>query len=152
MVATIVTACCQSWPIVLPGCKRLTSPPRLPRLPRLPGFALTSHTSCRCSLLSMDTDGRVLRFDSFSKIVSSGLRLGFVSGPAPLVDRIVLHGQAVSLHPSGVSQVRLRRGGGGGDFGQEARGGWGGLRPFVWQLSRCSIRLALLCRAVLHEI
>eukprot|EP00730_Choanoeca_flexa_P019441 TRINITY_DN9495_c0_g1_i4.p1 TRINITY_DN9495_c0_g1~~TRINITY_DN9495_c0_g1_i4.p1 ORF type:complete len:405 (+),score=71.00 TRINITY_DN9495_c0_g1_i4:128-1342(+) len=59
------------------------------------------------SLLSMDVDGRVLRFDSFSKIVSSGLRLGFVSGPAPLVDRIVLHGQAVSLHPSGISQALL---------------------------------------------
>ena len=45
------------------------------------------------SLFSMDEDGRVLRFDSFSKIVSSGLRLGFVTGPKPLVDQIVLHGQ-----------------------------------------------------------
>ena len=54
------------------------------------------------SLFSMDTDGRVLRFDSFSKIVSSGLRLGFVTGPKPLVDRIALHGQ-VRPSPPGIS-------------------------------------------------
>lgn len=57
------------------------------------------------SLLSLDTDGRVLRFDSFSKILSSGIRVGFVTGPEPLVDRIQLHGQATSLHPSGISQA-----------------------------------------------
>jgi len=43
----------------------------------------------------MDVDGRVLRFDSFSKIVSSGLRLGFVSGPKPLLTQIGLHGQVL---------------------------------------------------------
>lgn len=32
--------------------------------------------------------GRVLRFDSFSKILSSGLRLGLVTGPKPIVDAI----------------------------------------------------------------
>jgi len=41
----------------------------------------------------MDVDGRVLRFDSFSKILSSGIRIGWVSGPKPLVNRIVLHTQ-----------------------------------------------------------
>lgn len=77
----------------------------------LPVSRVSSHlTQSFPSLLSMDTDGRVLRFDSFSKVVSSGLRIGCVSGPAALVERIVLHGQAVSLHPSGVSQVGgLRR-------------------------------------------
>ncbi len=48
------------------------------------------------SLLSMDTEGRVLRFDSFSKVLSSGLRLGFVTGPPPLVERIGLHMQVLS--------------------------------------------------------
>src|SRR6266852_1047636 len=28
--------------------------------------------------------GRVLRFDSFSKILSSGIRIGFVTGPTPI--------------------------------------------------------------------
>ena len=46
------------------------------------------------SFLSMDEDGRVLRFDSFSKVLSSGIRLGFMTGPKPLIDRILLHVQA----------------------------------------------------------
>ena len=45
------------------------------------------------SFFSLDTEGRVLRFDSFSKILSSGIRLGFVTGPKPLIERLVLHMQ-----------------------------------------------------------
>ncbi len=47
--------------------------------------------------------GRVLRFDSLSKILSSGIRIGFVTGPTPLldaIDRHVSHGQIdLSLRP-----------------------------------------------------
>lgn len=43
------------------------------------------------SYFSLDTDGRVLRFDSMSKILSSGLRIGWVTGPPALVERIDLH-------------------------------------------------------------
>jgi len=57
------------------------------------------------SYFSMDVDGRVLRFDSFSKILSSGIRIGWASGPKPLVNRIVLHTQAANLHASGLSQT-----------------------------------------------
>merc|ERR1712107_498834 len=57
------------------------------------------------SFLSLDTQGRVLRFDSFSKILSSGIRLGFVTGPKPLIDTIVLHMQVSVLHASSLSQV-----------------------------------------------
>eukprot|EP00516_Mucochytrium_quahogii_P007221 CAMPEP_0203756388 /NCGR_PEP_ID=MMETSP0098-20131031/9690_1 /ASSEMBLY_ACC=CAM_ASM_000208 /TAXON_ID=96639 /ORGANISM=" , Strain NY0313808BC1" /LENGTH=423 /DNA_ID=CAMNT_0050648261 /DNA_START=95 /DNA_END=1366 /DNA_ORIENTATION=+ len=56
------------------------------------------------SLYSMDTDDRVIRFDSFSKVLSSGLRLGFVTGPKQVVDQLNLHMQSTSLHTSGVSQ------------------------------------------------
>jgi len=45
------------------------------------------------SFFSMDIDGRVLRFDSFSKVISAGMRLGWVSGPRPLIHRIILHSQ-----------------------------------------------------------
>jgi kynurenine/2-aminoadipate aminotransferase len=57
------------------------------------------------SYFSIDVDGRVLRFDSFSKILSSGMRVGFASGPKELINRLVLHSQASNLHPSGISQI-----------------------------------------------
>lgn len=57
------------------------------------------------SFLSMDIEGRVIRFDSFSKVLSSGLRLGFVTGPPPIIERINLHMQASVLHASSLSQV-----------------------------------------------
>lgn len=59
------------------------------------------------SFLSMDEDGRVLRFDSFSKIISSGLRVGFVTGPAPLVERVVMHLMVSTMHSSSISQVMM---------------------------------------------
>jgi len=57
------------------------------------------------TFFSMDTDGRVLRFDSFSKLLSSGMRLGFATGPAPLIERIELHSQASNLHTAGLPQA-----------------------------------------------
>lgn len=85
------------------------------------------------TFLSMDTDGRIIRTDSFSKIMSSGwvkepvcvcvrrgsraclivaprrpcssLRIGFVTGPKPLIDRVVLHIQASTMHTSTFTQV-----------------------------------------------
>jgi kynurenine/2-aminoadipate aminotransferase len=61
------------------------------------------------SFLSMDEDGRVLRFDSFSKVISSGLRIGFVTGPSRLVEKLNFHVQATNLHNSGVSQAMLQK-------------------------------------------
>ena len=57
------------------------------------------------SFLSIDEDRRVLRFDSFSKVLSSGIRLGFMTGPKPLIDRTLLHVQVSVLHASSLSQV-----------------------------------------------
>uniref|UniRef100_A0A671W4E2 Kynurenine/alpha-aminoadipate aminotransferase, mitochondrial n=1 Tax=Sparus aurata TaxID=8175 RepID=A0A671W4E2_SPAAU len=59
------------------------------------------------TFLSMDVDGRIIRTDSFSKILSSGLRIGFVTGPKPLVDRVVLHIQASTMHTSTFTQLVL---------------------------------------------
>ncbi|XP_036407410.1 kynurenine/alpha-aminoadipate aminotransferase, mitochondrial [Megalops cyprinoides] len=59
------------------------------------------------TFLSMDIDGRILRTDSFSKILSSGLRIGFVTGPKPLVDRVVLHIQASTMHTSTFTQLMV---------------------------------------------
>ena len=35
--------------------------------------------------------GRVLRFDSLSKILSAGIRLGFACGPAAIMDVVDMH-------------------------------------------------------------
>jgi kynurenine/2-aminoadipate aminotransferase len=56
------------------------------------------------SFLSMDTEGRVLRFDSLSKVLSSGLRIGWCTGHKTLIERIHLHMQTNSLHTSALSQ------------------------------------------------
>lgn len=59
------------------------------------------------SFLSLDTEGRVLRFDSFSKVLSSGLRIGWVTGPKQLIQNLELHIQSSYLHSSTLSQVSL---------------------------------------------
>ncbi|XP_076178119.1 kynurenine/alpha-aminoadipate aminotransferase, mitochondrial [Ptiloglossa arizonensis] len=57
------------------------------------------------SFLSLDTEGRVIRLDSFSKVISSGIRLGFVTAAAPLIASIELHLQSSHLHAPTLSQV-----------------------------------------------
>lgn len=53
----------------------------------------------------MDVDGRVIRADSFSKVLSSGLRIGFITGPKPLIERIVLHIQVSTMQTSTFAQL-----------------------------------------------
>ncbi|XP_014663109.1 PREDICTED: kynurenine/alpha-aminoadipate aminotransferase, mitochondrial-like [Priapulus caudatus] len=59
------------------------------------------------SFLSMDVDGRVMRFDSFSKVLSAGLRVGFMTGPKPLMQRIEYHIQVSLLHTSALAQILI---------------------------------------------
>ncbi|OWT38804.1 aromatic amino acid aminotransferase I [Cryptococcus neoformans] len=55
------------------------------------------------SFLSLDTDGRVIRVDSFSKIVAPGSRLGFVTGHKVLVEKIMNTRESSTQCPSGFS-------------------------------------------------
>lgn len=56
------------------------------------------------SFLSMDVDGRVLRLDSFSKVLAPGLRLGWIVGQKPLLERFVrLHEVSIQC-PAGLTQ------------------------------------------------
>ena len=41
--------------------------------------------------------------DSFSKLLSAGCRIGFVSAAPELIDRLSLHMQSTTLHSSGIS-------------------------------------------------
>jgi DNA-binding transcriptional MocR family regulator len=65
--------------------------PGAPRLPTLQSLA----------------PSRVLRLDSFSKILCPGLRLGYASGPASLIRAMNLHKQASNLHTSTFAQAIL---------------------------------------------
>lgn len=49
--------------------------------------------------------GRVLRFDSMSKILSSGMRLGFLTGPKEIVDVVDLITANTNLQPSSTTQA-----------------------------------------------
>ncbi|XP_021025392.1 kynurenine/alpha-aminoadipate aminotransferase, mitochondrial isoform X2 [Mus caroli] len=59
------------------------------------------------TFLSMDVDGRVIRADTFSKTLSSGLRVGFMTGPKTLIENIVLHTQVASVHACTLSQLMI---------------------------------------------
>lgn len=57
------------------------------------------------SFLRIDTECRVLRFDSFSKTLGGGLRVGYAIGAKALIDKMVLHAQVSSQCVSLMSQV-----------------------------------------------
>ncbi|KAJ1409389.1 pyridoxal phosphate-dependent transferase [Ochromonadaceae sp. CCMP2298] len=56
------------------------------------------------SLLSMDVDGRVIRIDTVSKIISPGMRLGWVSGPPDFIAKFVLLQGQSNQFPSSIAQ------------------------------------------------
>lgn len=64
-------------------------------------------TSPVSSYLSMDTAGRVIRLDSTSKLFAPGLRCGWLTAPAQIVDRFVRHQEISTVHPCGLSQLML---------------------------------------------
>ena len=61
------------------------------------------------SLLSIDVDGRVLRMDSFSKVLVPGSRLGWITASEQMVERYIRHAEVANQGPSGFSQVILHK-------------------------------------------
>ncbi|KAG6041565.1 hypothetical protein E4U41_003581 [Claviceps citrina] len=59
------------------------------------------------TFVSMDVDGRVLRMDSFSKVLVPGSRLGWVVGSEQIIERYQRCAEVASQGPSGFSQVLL---------------------------------------------
>ena len=74
-----------------------------------PGLAGLPRAS---SYLSLDTQGRVIRLDSFAKFLAPGLRLGWAAAPPAVIDKMTQVMQAQTLGASGVSQVRQHGWGG----------------------------------------
>ena len=59
------------------------------------------------SYLSMDTDGRVMRLDSFSKVIAPGARTGWITASEQIVERYLRHSEVTTQCPSGISQLVL---------------------------------------------
>jgi len=79
--------------------------------PTEPEDAKTSHEDFLKALvpsyLSFDTDGRVIRLDSFSKVVAPGARCGWITANNLLVERFVRHNEVTVQAPSGLSSLVL---------------------------------------------
>lgn len=56
------------------------------------------------SFISVDTDGRVIRLDTFSKTVAPGCRLGWITAQPALVERILRITETSTQQPSGFVQ------------------------------------------------
>lgn len=59
------------------------------------------------TFLELDTKGRVIRLDSFSKILSAGLRLGVVTAHKEFIKKLTIHMETTSIHASSLSQILL---------------------------------------------
>lgn len=57
------------------------------------------------TIKSLDTEGRVIYVGSFSKILSPGMRLGYVCAPAPLAEKIEMLKQVNDVHTPMLTQL-----------------------------------------------
>lgn len=57
------------------------------------------------SYLTLDTDGRVIRIETFSKLFAPGLRLGFIVAHEKVIDAISNYASVVTRSSSGTSQT-----------------------------------------------
>lgn len=58
---------------------------------------------------SFDEDGLVIYCSSFSKILSSGMRIGFVNAPAPIISKMVVAKQVEDVHTNLFAQMLCHR-------------------------------------------
>ena len=57
------------------------------------------------TLKSLDTEGRVIYCGSFSKILSPGMRLGYVIGPPKLLEKVEMLKQVNDVHTPMLTQM-----------------------------------------------
>ncbi|KUJ23980.1 PLP-dependent transferase [Mollisia scopiformis] len=57
--------------------------------------------------LSMDVDGRVMRMDSFSKVIAPGTRVGWITASEQIIERVIRANESSVQNPSGISQIIL---------------------------------------------
>lgn len=59
------------------------------------------------SYMSVDTDGRVVRLDTFSKTIAPGCRLGWITAQPVVIERILRITETSTQQPSGFVQVMV---------------------------------------------
>jgi 2-aminoadipate transaminase len=59
------------------------------------------------TIKSLDTEDRVVYAGSFSKILSPGMRLGYIVAPAPLAEKIEMLKQVNDVHTPMITQLIL---------------------------------------------
>lgn len=59
------------------------------------------------SYLSIDTDGRVIRLDTFSKTIAPGCRLGWITAQPAFVDKLLRITETSTQQPSGFAQSMI---------------------------------------------
>ena len=83
------------------------------------------------SYVSFDTDGRVIRLDTFSKTVAPGCRLGWITAQPALIERLLRITETSTQQPSGFVQSMIaelimgpQQDGDGGKGGSKDGKGW----------------------------
>ena len=61
------------------------------------------------AIKSMDEDGIVIYCGSYSKVLSSGLRLGFVCAPKPVLSKMIVAKQGEDVHTNALAQMVCER-------------------------------------------
>ncbi|NLE13175.1 MAG: PLP-dependent aminotransferase family protein [Clostridiales bacterium] len=61
------------------------------------------------TLKSLDEDGIVVYCGSFSKVLSAGMRIGFVCAPKPIISKMVVAKQVEDVHTNQLSQMLCSR-------------------------------------------
>lgn len=69
--------------------------------------AKTFLATLKPSFLNLDTNGRVVRLDSTSKILAPGLRTGWVTASKEIVDKFISYAEVSTVAVSGPSQLML---------------------------------------------
>lgn len=75
--------------------------------PPLPSDTAELRESLVPSYVSIDVEGRVVRMDSFSKVIAPGSRCGFITANTRLIERIHRQNEVSIQAPSGFSQALL---------------------------------------------
>ncbi|KAF2455615.1 aromatic amino acid aminotransferase 1 [Lineolata rhizophorae] len=91
------------WYLQYPSSAPGAAPPAAPA--KSSGYAFLD--SLVPSYLSVDTDGRVVRLDTFSKTVAPGCRLGWITAQPAVVERILRITETSTQQPSGFVQAMI---------------------------------------------